>query len=557
MYAMSGPPRTIVQRSSASFQDVAGKETKYLLPPTPGTTGSVRGLQTVAPDVQRAPNPAEPMSHEDPDLVFSATLQWFLKNAPFFGTLMQHVVPVWDDKVERAATDGKRIYLQKDWFVSQTPQERRGALLHETLHCALQHIPRRGNREHDLWNRAGDIVINGIIDDYFKGTKDLKSILVLPQNVVRRDDLKHLSSEEIYEILLQEREDLKNQGYNGDQDHDHDDHDKEEGDEEGEGQGQGEGDEGEGDEGEGEGQGQGKPGKPGKPGKGKPGQGPGQPGQGPSKPGKPGKQSEGPDGKKYKIPPNADPDQFWGSHSAGAGHDCTKEGAGKDMSPEEAAKQIGQWNGAMNRAIAEAQRTNTFGNFSAGALRQIGFVLEPPTVDWISALSNMLTKDMSDFTGPFDRRMIYQGYYVETLETENVKLFLCLDTSGSLTEDLLNSIISEVVGILSIFPNVDGEGYYCDAELFGPYPITDMPKREPQGGGGTSFDPFFEKIKNEDEGVAIYFTDGYAPKPQTEPKIPVLWVVTPGGAPDEAFPDWANSRIIRMNPSQDFSKSPV
>lgn len=36
-------------------------------------------------------------------------------------------------------------------------------MCHEVLHCAFSHFVREQGRDHDLWNKATDYVINGII----------------------------------------------------------------------------------------------------------------------------------------------------------------------------------------------------------------------------------------------------------------------------------------------------------------------------------------------------------------------------------------------------------
>lgn len=55
------------------------------------------------------------------------------------------------------ATDGEYIYVHAEAFENISPEERKGAILHETLHCAFGHIDRRHAREPMLWNIAADI----------------------------------------------------------------------------------------------------------------------------------------------------------------------------------------------------------------------------------------------------------------------------------------------------------------------------------------------------------------------------------------------------------------
>ena len=69
-------------------------------------------------------------------------------------------------------------------------------------------------------------------------------------------------------------------------------------------------------------------------------------------------------------------------------------------------------------------------------------------------------------------------------------------------------------------------------------PYSDIP--DPEGGGGTDFRPFFERIaKGYDTStplVSVYLTDGYGEFPDVPPAFPILWVVTPGGLDADYFP---------------------
>ena len=76
-----------------------------------------------------------------------------------------------------------------------------------------------------------------------------------------------------------------------------------------------------------------------------------------------------------------------------------------------------------------------------------------------------------------------------------------------------------------------------------------MPPK-PQGGGGTSFVPFFDKVAQrwdgQTQGVCVYLTDGYGSFPDTAPELPVLWVVTPGGLALEEFPFGEAVRLLSV-----------
>lgn len=64
-----------------------------------------------------------------------------------------------------AATDGRHIWVWPKWWNALTAEERVGVVCHEVLHCAWAHQSRRGNRDCALWNVAGDLAINCLIED--------------------------------------------------------------------------------------------------------------------------------------------------------------------------------------------------------------------------------------------------------------------------------------------------------------------------------------------------------------------------------------------------------
>lgn len=203
------------------------------------------------------------------------------------------------------------------------------------------------------------------------------------------------------------------------------------------------------------------------------------------------------------------------------------------------------WKRALRQAEAVA-RTSQHGNLPAGFERLLG-QLGQNEIDWRSKLWRFLVRTPTDFSG-FDRRFLSRKLYLETLESENVRVFVAIDTSGSIQGKELESFLGEVRGILRAYPHLEGELYYADADLYGPVSIHDEVDRpNPKGGGGTSFIPFFARIEKEDlsdGGVCIYLTDGYGTFPPVPPSLPVLWVVTPGGLGEEGFPFGEVARLL-------------
>lgn len=82
------------------------------------------------------------------------------RDSAFFVHLCFSMTHVFDDRIPTACTDGMTIRYSPVFFMDQSEDERVFLLLHETLHVALQHILRRGDRDPRKWNIAADYVIN-------------------------------------------------------------------------------------------------------------------------------------------------------------------------------------------------------------------------------------------------------------------------------------------------------------------------------------------------------------------------------------------------------------
>lgn len=155
----------------------------------------------------------------------------------------------------------------------------------------------------------------------------------------------------------------------------------------------------------------------------------------------------------------------------------------------------------------------------------------------------------TDFNG-FDRRFTGRKLYLETLEGESVRVYVAIDTSGSIGDQELRLFLSELGGILRSYPHLDCELYYADAAVHGPYELQpDSPLPKPVGGGSTSFVPFFENVQRRhamdyQTGVGVYLTDGYGKFPEVAPELPVLWAVTPGGLDLKEIPFGETVRLL-------------
>jgi predicted metal-dependent peptidase len=227
------------------------------------------------------------------------------------------------------------------------------------------------------------------------------------------------------------------------------------------------------------------------------------------------------------------------------GGDLIYNGVNGDLDEGEHKALEAYWRMAVQQGqlLAQAQ-----GNQPAGMLRELEH-LNPAQLDWRSYLWRFLVRTPTDFQD-FDRRFVGEGLYLDNFAGESVRVYICVDTSGSVGSKEMRIFLSEVTGILGSYPHIKAQLYYADAACYGPYELAkagELPK--PVGGGGTNFRPFFEAVQREDDGqqgtgLCIYLTDGYGTFPQEEPALSTLWVLSPGGIDTTAVPFGEAVRLI-------------
>ena len=218
-----------------------------------------------------------------------------------------------------------------------------------------------------------------------------------------------------------------------------------------------------------------------------------------------------------------------------------------DLNKQNINKQF--WKKAINDSLLVAEQCDQ-NNIPPSFKRHCNEITKPE-VNWKSHLWRFLVRTPNDFEG-FDRRFIHNEIYIEELKGETVFIFCCIDTSGSVLPEELEKFLGELTGIVNSYPNLICKLWYADYDLYGPFDI-DKEKNipDPQGGGGTSFVPFFDEVEKintyQKDAVCIYLTDGYGYLPSKTPDLPVLWVITPGGMKNDHF---TFGEVIRLNESE-------
>jgi predicted metal-dependent peptidase len=116
----------------------------------------------------------------------------------FFATLALRlqIESSWD--CPTAATDGKRLIYNPNWFADLSAEEAQGVVAHEVMHCALAHHARRHGRDPTCWNIAADLSVNPLLLD--AGFR-LPSGRLVPGEGTYRELPQGQSAEEYYALL--------------------------------------------------------------------------------------------------------------------------------------------------------------------------------------------------------------------------------------------------------------------------------------------------------------------------------------------------------------------
>lgn len=279
-----------------------------------------------------------------------------------------------------------------------------------------------------------------------------------------------------------------------------------------------------------------------------PGQGEGQ-GEGQEKEQQPQEQSGGGGGSdKQEDQSPADIATNYFNNKTRNSHQFWDQGPGKkNLTSEEmqglADKLRQEAQNIIRTAVTEQLKSR--GTIPSGIQQYIETLLAKPTIPWPRVLRTLCTRTQQSKRQRGMRRPSRRLYGVPGIlpfpgQTRDHRFTIgfALDTSGSMDRDDLALALRELLNIVKTEQDVRLMVMYCDAGLHVTYKVT----REAdvdfnvRGRGGTDFNPPFVKVRELLKGdnapdVLVYATDGYAPAPAPENRvpIPVIWLITPRG----------------------------
>lgn len=190
------------------------------------------------------------------------------------------------------------------------------------------------------------------------------------------------------------------------------------------------------------------------------------------------------------------------------------DGKGEPMSSEEQA----QLRDEIRNAVMQAAKSASAGNVPAGVKRMLKDLVEPQ-MDWREML-NMKLQSMvkADFTwSRCARKMQSSGIYLPATKNDfKVEAAVAIDCSGSMGEEMLRDLLSEVKGIMQQFPDFMLKIWCFDTAVYGyaeftPENLEEIDEYEIKGGGGTDFVCNWTFMKENDimPERFIMMTDGY------------------------------------------------
>ena len=150
------------------------------------------------PDI--TPEELKVMREEVLDRVIVARVGLLLRH-PFFGNMATRLkVEACDDWCPTAATDGRHLYFNTQFFNALSNKEIEFVIAHEILHCVFDHMSRREDRNPLLHNIAADYIVNNTL------VRDRIGEMVKIVQCYQDFKYEGWTSEEVYDDLFKQAE---------------------------------------------------------------------------------------------------------------------------------------------------------------------------------------------------------------------------------------------------------------------------------------------------------------------------------------------------------------
>lgn len=414
-----------------------------------------------------------------------------LYNHGFYGLLLMHMIYAVSEEIETACTDGVRITFGINFLDSLSDSELDFVMMHEILHVVLQHCFRGDVEDPEAYNIAADIVVNSniMLENGMKASSITLSKYGIAMHVAPDGKEGHeYTAEQVYAMLPKN---LNKKGNN---------------------------------------------------------KSPGSAVGGAKKENiKGNNKSPGSAvgrAKKEISKEQHQPVRVWDDHSRWGKYeedDTLRDVWVKRF--EDAAEAVKIRDPSNARGLLPA--------FAERILKE----LKKTQTDWRTILNDFIQEEVVDYSfAPPDRRFDDSPFFLPDFNGKEDRvedILFMIDTSGSMSDDMIAAAYSEVKGAIDQF-NGKLKGWlgFFDAAIIKPQPFSDeneFKTIKPAGGGGTDFQIIFEYVfhhmSDKLPASIIILSDGDAPFPleKLAGGIPVLWLLNN----EEVNPPWGKvARII-------------
>jgi len=129
------------------------------------------------------------------DALNKTKIHTLFKGSVFLTTILFNLKFKWNTEISTACTNGTRVEINPNFFMSLNVKERVFLYLHEGYHVAFLHMIRGRNKDHRKYNIAADHCINLMLKE--QGYSVIKGALADSQ-------YKEMSTDQIYDLLPDE-----------------------------------------------------------------------------------------------------------------------------------------------------------------------------------------------------------------------------------------------------------------------------------------------------------------------------------------------------------------
>jgi len=176
----------------------------------------------------------------------------------------------------------------------------------------------------------------------------------------------------------------------------------------------------------------------------------------------------------------------------------------------------------------ELNSPKEWGNMPSDVKRMFEELLEPQ-LNWKQILMQYLNEFIKDdYSWQRPNKRYLPNLYLPTQYSPTIgDVAIAIDTSGSISDEELKEILSEVEGIRTTFNPTSLRMFGADSCIHDEYEVdryTDICSLKFGGGGGTSFHPVLDKLKKDPPRLLIYFTDLWAEHITDEPGFDTMWI---------------------------------